>query len=532
MLGTLLVVVIFATYFPLLQFPLVQDDWGIAHVFKFQPTLSTLTHLFYPVGRIFYRPLAFVYCAAELHLFGLSPLGFHLPALILLIGTSFLVVSVGKRLSGDDVVGWGAGFLYASVATVHIDIQMWLVGIFDIGATLFALLSIYFFLRARIFASAVAMALGLGFKEAAVTVPVVLVAFWIFIPHQEAAPSRSLRSVWKDFRFHAVILLAYLAIKIQGASLFALPVDHPYAARIFGSDLWHRILLYAGWIVESVTPLKNVFLFRPIPLLVPAVFSILAAIAYISVARRKMTEKSFDAQRFRRGAFITSWLLLTLIPPFALINHPNKYYLGIALPALAIAMVTVLTGIGRAFSGSNRLLISLTAIFVALNVADGATLVWRKAHLGIKEGIHASSLEGDNHLIRKASLVRLVQDQLFLYYPVLPRGAALVLENVDIIVLAGEMGPQVWYGDSTLQVSNATPTISVDGGSAQIFLPPKDYWNPAEPMRIVTRPLDEIFCVQRVGDSLEVVSRDDLRRRLLDSGSRPDSTWTPGELAD
>jgi hypothetical protein len=512
----------------LLQFPLVQDDWGIVHFFRFEPTLSALTQFFNPVGSVFYRPLAYVYCAAELHFFGLSPLGFHLPALILLMGTSFLVVSVAERLSGDSATGWGAGFLYATAATVHIDIQMWLVGIFDIGATLFALLSIYFFLRGRNIASAVAMALGLGFKEAAVTVPSVLVALWIFMPHQETAPSHSLRAAWKCFRFHAVVLLAYLAFKSQNVSLFTLPEDNLYAARILSSDLWQRILLYAGWIVESVTPLKSIFIFRPIPALVPAIFSMLAAIAYIAVARRKIMEKSFDAQKFRMGAFIGCWMLLTLVPPISLINHLIKYYLGIALPSLTLATMAVLTGTVRAFSGSNRLLISLIAIFVALNAADGAAHVWRKAHLGLKEGIHSSSLEGDNHLIRKASLVKLVQDQLLRYYPVLPRGAALVLENVDIVVLGDDAAPQVWYGDSTLQVSGASPVISANGDSATLLLPPKNHWDPAGPMRVVSRPLDEIFCVRRVEDSLEVVSRDDLRLRIRESGSGQESAGEPG----
>jgi hypothetical protein len=517
----LLIAVICVLYFPLLQFPFVQDDWGLLHNFGFHSAMPALAGVFNPAGQIFYRPLAFVYCAVVYYVFGLNPLGFHILALLLLIASSLLVVSTTRWITGEDVLAWGTGFLFAGAATVHIDLQMWLVGIFDIGACIFALLSILLFIRGRTVASAITMALALGFKESAASIPAILVALWLFKPHEDTMSRKTWQAAWTSFRIHVIIVAGYLVIKAQGTSLFSLPEHHPYAARLFGPELWQNALLYTGWMVEAITPIKSLFHSRPVPLLVPAAASLVAAISYIVTVVGRSKRKIFKGQTVRRGLFVIAWLILTLTPPVALIHHPNKYYLADVVAPLALLFLGGLTAMIRSYARNRRVEILVLVLLLGINLIDSGLLVWKKAGLGLHEGIHASSLDGDNHLIRKASLVRLVWASVMQYYPSLPKGAAVAMENVDIGTFNGAAGPQLWYRDSTLLVSEVPPALVSNGDSATLVLAPTNYWNPSQIPRIATVLTDRVFCIRRVGDSVEVVTKEEKLRKEAGSDTRP-----------
>ena len=198
----LLVVAVLLIYSPLASFPHVQDDWSVLHTVTFTPFVTFLGNAIIPAGGLFYRPIPLAYFSFLHALCGLCPALFHALSLLALILTSLLVVDAGTRLANSTAAGWCAGFLFATAASVHLDTQMWLVGSYEIGALFFALVAVCFVLRGRYAASALSVAAALGCKEAAITLPFILVVIWyaaVRIPGRAGA----VRELWMRFRAHA-----------------------------------------------------------------------------------------------------------------------------------------------------------------------------------------------------------------------------------------------------------------------------------------------------------------------------------------
>jgi hypothetical protein len=226
--------------------------------FTFRNTSSLLLDMFAPAGKFFYRPLAWLYCWVVYTLFGLHPVGFHLLAILLLAFSSFLVVSVAWKLTGDQRVAWGSGFLYAAASNIHIDPQMWLVGVFDIGGGLFGLLCVDSFVKKRFAISAVWFTLALGFKESTAMLLFVL-AVWTLLSGSDPSDEKpAILRVFNRLRWHGLAFLALAAAKSPGVSLFTLPQTHPYAARLIGNHIGTDFQLYAIWGLQAVAPLKRI----------------------------------------------------------------------------------------------------------------------------------------------------------------------------------------------------------------------------------------------------------------------------------
>jgi hypothetical protein len=470
--GTLLLLLIgtiLLMYAPLGSFPYVQDDWRVLHGITFTPLLPFLGGAISPGGSLFYRPLPTAYFSLLHALCGLYPPLFHAGSLLALILTALLVVDVGKRLTGTEVAGWGAGFLFATAATVHLDTQMWMVGTYEIGALLFALVSVALVLRGRYTASALSVAAALGCKEAAITLPVILVVIW-YAAVRPPGNGGVLRDLWKHFRAHAGVFFLYAAARASGPSPFSLPASHPYAQRLTLPGVLNSVRLYAYRSVEALVPVKSA---DPSGHAMLTVGGLLIAAVTLVAGLATLWTLTRSSRNLRVLLALLSWATLVIILPVFAGSMHNAYYLLGALPPLSIA-ITMIAQILLLRLGGRVLLPAAMLVLALANAVDGSFFVLRKVGLGRGEGRHASSWDGNNHLIRKAELVRLVWKPLLALAPSVPPHTVFIFPDIDSQTFQDAAGVQTWYGDSTLRVASVDPGSRVLEGKIFLLFPPSD----------------------------------------------------------
>jgi hypothetical protein len=505
LLSCLLGATLLLLYLPLSQFPFVQDDWTILHEFTFRGTLSVLLDMFSPAGKFFYRPLGSLCCWLVYELFGLHPIGFHLVALLFLAVSSFLVVSVAGTLTGDRRVAWGSGFLFAAASNVHIDPQMWLAGVFDIGAGLFALLCIDSFIKKRFSISALWFTMALGFKESMAMLLFVLVTWTLLNGNDPSDQKPAIRTAFNRLKWHSVVFLAFVAAKITGVSVFALPGTHPYAVRLIGNNISANFQLLTIWGLQAVTPLKS-FVFSENGALITlfVVTAGLVLVLFAGIRHSRKTGKEIS-RTLSYTLFILVWFLLMLFPLLTLVNHFSRYYLTAAFPPLVIGTMLVLKIALLDARRGARFILYATMALAAANVIDGTVSVYRRVGLGVLDGIHASSRDGDNHFIGKASIVREVWKPLLAVLPSVPPHSLLVLEGVGTGCFADKYGLQVWYGDSTLLLTSSVPEGPDSLGMLHATVAVEDPWNRPSKPPVITFPASRTIHVRYTQGGMELV---------------------------
>ena len=130
----------------------------------------------------YYRPLVVLSLFADVQVWGLVPLGFHLTNVLLHVTASLAVLALARRLTGDDLAASLAAVLFA-VHPIHSEPVAFVSGRSDVLAALFFALSVWGYVRWRAAGgravavlSLAAFALALGAKEVAVVLPLVLAA--------------------------------------------------------------------------------------------------------------------------------------------------------------------------------------------------------------------------------------------------------------------------------------------------------------------------------------------------------------------
>ncbi len=517
LLPGLLVATVLVIYTPLAQFPFVQDDWVVLHDCVFHPAPTVFANMLNPAGKFFYRPLGSIYCWLVYTAFGLHPAGFHILAILILIVTSFLVASVAGVLTGDQNVAWGSGFMYAAASNIHIDAQMWLVGIDDIGPGLLALLCVGSFIKKRYARSAFWFALALGFKEGMAMLFFVLCA-WTLLnvsngksgggsDGRSDAPERTpvCRRLFARLKWHCLAILALGAAKIPGVSLFALPLTHPYAARLIGPHIGTNFQMFALFGLQAILPLKSVVFSESAALMTLFITTAALALVFIAGVRHFGGRDDETRRPLIVSLFILGWFFLMLFPPLTLENHFSRYYLTAALPPLVIGTMLVLKIVMRNATRRARFFLVATIVFTAASVTDGAISVYRRVLLGALDGVHASGRDGDNHFIRKASLVRETWKPLLGVLPTVPPRSLLVLENVETGCFADTYGLQVWYADSTLLLTGSVPAGPDSAGMVHATVAVEDPWNSPSTPPVIIFPASRTVYVRRTQDGIELV---------------------------
>ena len=472
--AALLLAVVAATYWKVLGYPFIQDDWRFASLFTFQGVGEGLRQIISLHDRFFYRPMSGLYHAALYSLFGPCPLAYHALALAWLWLGAWLVVQVMNEILHDRLVACGAGILYACAAPVQMDPMTWAVGINELAGTVFVLASFLLFLRNRPVAGGMAYLVAILFKEAAVFLPAVLLVCLVcrggFGTSVAMFVRRAVASLW----MYGVALAVYSTIKLLGRSPLAVSITHPYALSFWGPHIVANFVRYEKWGLETIAPMLaesglKEFLFRVLlkHLAAAAGFSVLiwsivlAAIRLSVQERPQRTDASSVPSAYSPTAILiilAGWFCLALLPVIFLRQHCYRYYMIYSVPPLLAGYLLFVRAVADTVLRTPRAASLGVILLVALNVTFSVRFFHRR-DAGVLRPLF---IEGTNDLIDKAHIVNLVQPQLLRIKPTVPRGSILVFNYLNPWAFDKDIGPRVWYRDPTIEVFSA-PNISISG---------------------------------------------------------------------
>ncbi len=139
----------------------------------------------------YYRPLMHIVYMLNYHLFGLKAWGFHLVNILIHCGVSVLVFLVIRRLLPEHRAlvspaylspPFMAAMLFA-LHPIHTEAVTWISGLPDVAFTFFYILSFYIYVKSKAVLSGsylfsvACFAVAALFKEPALTLPVILLAY-------------------------------------------------------------------------------------------------------------------------------------------------------------------------------------------------------------------------------------------------------------------------------------------------------------------------------------------------------------------
>jgi hypothetical protein len=224
--AAVLVLVTFAAYGPALgngfafddeqqivQNPFVADPGWWRHIFN----TPSWAYVGVQNWANYYRPLQIFCYWLFWRIDGPNPGIYHLFQLILYAASVWLLYRIGRELIGQEVAAFAGALLWA-LHPVHVEAVAWAAGLPDVGVGFFCFLAFLLFLRAerekrrfnwRHFAAAVAFVFGLLFKENALSLLPLLVAYWFFLAEGERWRSRLMRLLP-----YVAGLGAYVAVRI------------------------------------------------------------------------------------------------------------------------------------------------------------------------------------------------------------------------------------------------------------------------------------------------------------------------------
>ena len=258
----------------------------------------------------FYRPLQ-LFCYWILYrLAGPNPAAFHAFNLLLYALTAAIVYRLGVRLLGGEAAALAAALLWA-LHPLHVEAVAWISALPDLGCGLFVLAALLLFLCAEqenrnslgphLLAAAVYFP-ALFFKETALALPLVLVAYWFFSPPPPEGSPWGRRALIGSL--YLAPLAVYLALRqyalghLTHAAGFWRVTSRDLAAALglLGQHL--RLFLWPAHLTVFRT-------FEPGPALrSPWPWLGLAALALTAAFRR----------RWPLPGFLLWWWLLTLLP--------------------------------------------------------------------------------------------------------------------------------------------------------------------------------------------------------------------------
>jgi Tfp pilus assembly protein PilF len=221
--AALLALVVFAVYSTVLGYGFVYDDVEqvLQNPFVLNPrlwvkNLTTSVWAFQGIHSSFYRPLQFLVYWLLCRVAGPSPGVFHFVQLVAYAGTAWLVYRLGRELCGNEAAALVGAVLWV-LHPQHVEAVAWISALPDVGCGFFYLLAFFIFLRAEKAAqpraaqhawAALALLAALLFKEAAISFPVMLVAFWFFEERAEGIWRRIVRLLP-----YAIVIGVYLVVR-------------------------------------------------------------------------------------------------------------------------------------------------------------------------------------------------------------------------------------------------------------------------------------------------------------------------------
>lgn len=420
--------VVLLVYAPTLRYPFIQDDWDILAELHGAGTRAFLAGALTPAAKLFFRPVGLVYFALMHAVFGLNAVAYHAAALVIQAVNGILVARLASRFAKDPLVGWSAGIIYVTAVNIHLEPMLWIVGIYDLAAVLFALLAVDRYLAGRYRSSAFAMAAALLSKESAVYLFVALIVFATYT-------SASWKTLWR----HGAITAGYLLAKAFGSTAAALDPSHPYYLHVDAASLRTTIGIYGRWGIDALMPLKWPIGDALVHSLAQGRWLALASAALVGAFGVYVLRAASTPHLRRAVACAAAWGLISILPVVPLVRHQLAYYLTPALPAMAILCAIAIGCIATALALQPRALAAVVIMWAAVATASSTAAV-------------AASPPAGQTLIRRAQVVSTIAGALHSRFASVPRGSVFVFDGVDVASFSGSAGPRVWYGDPTLAV--------------------------------------------------------------------------------
>ena len=289
----------------------------------------------------YYRPVVTASFFADLRIWGLNPLGFHLTNVLAHLATSLAVLALARRLTDSELASGAAGLLFA-LHPLHTESVAFVSGRTDILAALGFVLAVLGYARWRDtgrrgpwVGSLAAFALALGAKEVAVTLPLVLALYdwwrgdFARVPGPAGPASRAGMPIIAGralarYAPYAVVIAAYAAVRTAVLGGMVESAATPWAPplvrlltglEIIGRYAWLALVPYpanAYYPIFHVTPPPGATWWLTVGVLV-------VALAFTAVAMRRWPVAGFGA----------AWFWITLAP-FTAVN-----FLGLSSAIMA-----------------------------------------------------------------------------------------------------------------------------------------------------------------------------------------------------
>lgn len=320
----------------------------------------------------YYRPLQDVWLAANFHLFGYAPAGWHLAIVAIHLVAVWLVFRIARELTDSRWTPIIAATLFG-VLPVHAQAVVWPTAIPLPMSAAFELAAFLYFIRREPRSKLLApifYAMALLSHESAVVFPLIIVAYGILLARDEqetaaAAPwrERAIRAGVAAMPFFAEVAI-YLALRFYVLGFISrLNVTNPMTRAqewltlpsVMGT---YAMLLVAPWRAGPVHPIDIVSVASSREFYLP-LLALAGLIGSIAVAL-------WNDRRRMLYLFCAAWIAISVIPvlnlrafsPLALVEDRYVYMASAAwCIALAELAVSFLAGI----EPSGRLLAATTA---------------------------------------------------------------------------------------------------------------------------------------------------------------------------
>lgn len=169
-------------------------------------------------GGNYYRPLMMIVYMLTHSAFGFNSTVFHLINVLLHVAISILVYLLIFRLSKRANIALIGGLLFA-VHPIHTEAVVWIASLPELGMTFFYVLSFYLYVKARssikrksfflkIFSIA-SFLVSLLFKEMAITLPIILIAY------EHLYNKTSLKDSLRRYMAYIGVLVFYFSLRIH-----------------------------------------------------------------------------------------------------------------------------------------------------------------------------------------------------------------------------------------------------------------------------------------------------------------------------
>ncbi len=243
--------VVLVSYHPGLRMGFYLDDWIYIERAGRTDWANALVAILDPrVWTVWYRPLQALQWFLEFQIFGGNPNAYHVVNIALHAINVLLLSALASRVSQKWLVGFVSAFFYATF-TVYISGVNW-VGIVDPLATIFYLLSIWFWLtylergdRLHYALALGACVLALMSKQTAITIPILLFLIEWWLMRRPLAISRMIAR-YAPF-IAAAGVFALIQYTTQSTHTFAGVFGWQLGAKMVSILIEYLVLFFFPW---------------------------------------------------------------------------------------------------------------------------------------------------------------------------------------------------------------------------------------------------------------------------------------------